>query len=111
MLTKATATNLEEKYFIPGVYFCGDLETEVGYDLVCSSEKEMLETIMNIKETYAVPVTVLIEDSEENYIKSCMLFAWKGLKLGFTKGLVVDINDMEATKFAIEKMNERPDSI
>ena len=107
MLAKSITTELKEKHFIPVVYFYGEIEKMLDYDLVCTDDKELLDQIFNIEETLVKPVEVI----ENGKIIHAFLFVWRGLKFGWTKGLVVSIDDDESIKFATKLMEERSDSL
>ena len=108
ILTKATTDKLKNKYFVPGVYFYGEMEERVGYDLVCTDDKSFIDKILEINETLTKPVEVLLDDNTKI---DAMLFAWKGRRLNFVKGLIVDINDNESVEYAFSNLTLRPDSI
>lgn len=108
ILAKATTDKLTDKYFIPGVYFHGRMENYVGYDLACTDDKSFVDRMLDIDGTLTKPVEVLLDDNTKI---EAMLFAWKGRRLDFVKGLIVDINDNESIEYAFSNLTLRPDSI
>lgn len=86
------------------IYFHGNIETKLGYDIVIINRDVEIEDII---ERDCVPVKVI--DSYTRNIYDAIGFFWKS-KDGLDRGLIVEANDYESIKYAVE-MKEKQSSI
>jgi hypothetical protein len=93
--------------FVNGIYFHGQLEKDLGYDLVRVEGIKLLNKLFISTQTgCATYETKVLVDNE---LKDCIVFCWLGKEDNRFRGLVTYKNDKEFVKDAREKYELRVD--
>lgn len=103
--TSESLKNNEGYYILNGIYFHGKLETKLEYDIVYANKSISIEEFISKD---SVHLRVINTDTEELY--HAIGFFWKDKSNNINRGLIVNIDDYDAIKYAVE-MKEKQSSM